>query len=332
MPFDYSVMTAMPRSSGPFQHGEDVVDWQRERGTPEGAAAYERFRCDLLNKVRLGELTPTEGEQVSRDTGGEPFEVKFEISDGSPKIATWTPEMVASWILKKDLRLILRHHEQCYTGKSIWVENENVYRWPLDKPAFLRESRRGHDLIRLGRTSLFAPSFYFDGRRFDYSDLRWFQHLREFLVEGKLIKAAGTEIDSGHKVPISPGDWQFLEFAPDEDGSTILKQRGSARYRNVTFLARSIRRVFPAAFTQQRITVTNARRWKDDLEKQPKGKRLMFYNVLKEAYPDGFPLTFQSESERLATIRELCGELCRRQSDDALKRYLNGLLQEYCGD
>lgn len=321
MPFDFSVMSELPSSA----------ELDGQPGSPD-ALAYERFRCGLIEAVRTGQLTPADAEKKLKDMRGKPLEVNFALPNNPPELASWTPEMVAAWISSKDLRSVLRHHEECYRGKSIWVENANIHRFPEDRPPFLRERRRGHALIKLDRTSLFTPGYYFNGSRFDYSDLKWFKRLRELLIDGKLVKAWGTEISSGYIVPIAPEDWQVLHFAPDDNNNAVLKSRNITLYRNVTFLAREIRHHFPihGGFTQERVVIGDVRRWKTTIEKQPKGNRLKLYIVLRAKYPNGFPLTFKSDQDRLGAVRALFGDNDWHEDDDSFKRYLNRFLRDYC--
>ncbi|CAN7666213.1 hypothetical protein LJR030_002865 [Rhizobium sp. LjRoot30] len=335
MKFDFSAMNRTPSATEYDDDGVPILSWQQECGTQEGTVKYIQFRNDLLEKVRTGEVTPKDAEKAAIKNGGEPLEVRFRPPASPPVIAMWSPEMVAAWISRKELNSVLRHREEFWRGRSIWIENQNVYRWPIDKPAFLQQSRRGYDLVALGKTSLFAAGFDFDGHRFDYSDMKWFEKLREMLVEGEMVKATARRRSNGQLTQIKAGEWQFLEFGRSENGGTILCKPGNAPiYEDITFLAREVRSCFSqkSGFAQERPNITGFRRWKIDIEKQPKGKRRFLYSLLTKTFPDGFPLHYKSDSERLQAIRELLADGYWHTDEDSFKRYLNGVLKEYCED
>lgn len=335
MTFDFKTMSEAHDRVEYDENGAPITSWKQIRVTPAGAEEYERFREELLAKVRSGELTPETAQEISTKQGGERFEVRFVYPAEDPTIAMWSPEMVAAWITTKDLSCVLRHCKDYYTGKSLWVKNNNVYSWPPEKPAFLQEKRYGHDLIELGKTSLFVKGINFKGTPFDYSNMKWFEKLREVLVDGRMVKATGTKVSTSQREPIKSEDWQFLEFRQDEQGETVLCMPGkSPKYRDITFLAREVRTSFPNryGFARERINLREVRQWKANPEKRPKGKRLFLYSILKNEFKDGFPLNYRSDKERLAAVRKLMGNKYWHKDDDSFKRYLNGLLRDLCED
>lgn len=316
--------------------GTDISydEYERIARTPEGAAEIKRFRNDLLVKAHTGELTPEDADAQAVKHSCKPLCIQFEMPKAIPPISVWSPEMVAAWLSEHRLESVLRHHEKFYSGRSIWLKNDNEYR-PKRKLPFEKYRRHGHDLVALGKTSLFNEGFNFNGRRFNFSGMGWFKRLQQFLIDGARIKAAAMDLSKGYKVPIEPAEWRFLRFEAGEvDQALLCMPDGTRRYTDVTFLAREIRDCFSrrAGFAQERNNLVGVRRWKANPEKQPRGNKLIMYTILTNEFKDGFPLSFASDSERLETVKKLMGTKFWHDDQDSFKRYLNNLLREYCED
>lgn len=326
MPFDFSRMSKMPKSVWYDEDGlpiEDVQEFIKQR------------REELIERARSGELSREQAEKEAADKFYGRLEVKFVSPDTSPVVAIWSPEMVAAWIVKKDLNVVLRHSEEFYKGKSLWVPFERTVPPGPGEPPFLARRQKGHDLIVFGQTSLFKPGFDFTGCPFDYSDMRWFKKLREVLIDGTTLKAHGKDIEDGRTKLIKPDEWQFVTFSQDGAGRTILSDgEGHPKFQDVTFVSREVRRCFPkhSGMIEERVNLREVRRWKVHIDKEPKGKRRFLYDLLRKEFKDGFPLTFPSEEKRLDTVEKLMGEHYQYAERDSFKRYLNGVLKEYCED
>ena len=131
------------------------------------------------------------------------------------------------------------------------------------------------------------------------------------------------------------GGQQFVTFSQDGAGRTILSDgEGHPKFQDVTFVSREVRRCFPkhSGMIEERVNLREVRRWKVHIDKEPKGKRRFLYDLLRKEFKDGFPLTFPSEEKRLDTVEKLMGEHYQYAERDSFKRYLNGVLKEYCED
>lgn len=334
MAYDFSEMSKLPGLATHGEHEFPVRSWIEEHG-PEWTDYYNKCRETLVEKVKTGELTPQDADAALIELGGEPFEVKFQPQAKAPLIAMWSPEMVAAWMVDRELTSVFRHCKEHYSGKSIWIENECVYRLDLDKPLFMQRRRKGKDLIIFGKTSLFCTDYRFDGRRFDYSDMVWLNPLRAVLIEGKRLKATARNSRTGRRVAIKPDEWQLLEFAQDNHGNTILRKPGRvAKYSDIEFPATELRSCFPTryGYTQERPLLRLFRPWKPASGRKLKRKEHFLLKLLKERFKEGFPIHHATGQDRLDEIKELMGRGYWHKDEDSFKRYLNRFIRRFCED
>jgi hypothetical protein len=240
------------------------------------------FRVDCateLEDAKFGRITPEEAEQKAIEKGfilSIPFK-DFELDDS--KLAVWTLEMTAAWIISRDRVSVLRHYEPSYKVARGWVPNR--HRFPVPRtPVFTKPKRghpgQGHDLVSFGPTNVIAQYYEYNGEEASFDRERgWWDTLHKELVAGR-IRASGhlcfdewaqeknlldsqsgpeqerlkliiknvTE-EGGHGGGIPKTLWRYLSTHVEHE-ETVVRYQNVVLYRDLRFSAEEVMEAFHA--------------------------------------------------------------------------------------
>lgn len=166
-------------------------------------------RDKILTKVRLGELTPKEAEELARSKGLEPFAVRPDPALHDPMSKpNWTLTMALAWISSRDLKKVA-HWDKDYRDKCLdWflIRVDALSPWGHElRPLSSADARRLEDEET-------API----GEHVVTIDRKAVQDAREglwsALLEGK-ITAEAIPAGERRRVPVPAYEWQDMTTA-----------------------------------------------------------------------------------------------------------------------
>lgn len=223
-------------------------------------------RDQILTKVRLGELTPKEAEELARSKGLEPFATQPDHRAHAPsKKPYWTLAMTLAWIVYRDTKKVMEWDNEFRRG---WLE------W--------RPQGTGHEIdsVTLADGKRFEEWGAFPDdlgkppqkRQSDIDNAK--AELWAKLQDGTLA-ASGLSIAQGERIPIGPESWIELvnHRTPDtgrREPFVLSSDRRKVLFWEVRFPRKKVLGFWPKPRPRLALSV---RRLKEVIEAWPGGTK-----------------------------------------------------------